>query len=180
MWVASRLHHQIRPVIISHGYDPSRDSDSPPKLLSNMIWDGCRNYTSLLTVPSVINWWKAFGEENAREYSRSLLQQAVLVMMHEWQLHESDMPIPAAMRQYSPMCLVPLPAKLLGRSTVGDVSDADAFELQEYLHHAHLIEVPVKCLEKRLYIRLSSHIHNELDDYLKLTHVIKQLMLGNM
>lgn len=46
---------------------------------------------------------------------------------------------------------------------------------QELLHHAHRIEVPVKCLEGRLYVRLSAHLYNHLDQYIHLAKVIKAL-----
>jgi selenocysteine lyase/cysteine desulfurase len=46
---------------------------------------------------------------------------------------------------------------------------------QEILHHEHKIEVPVKCLEGRLYLRVSAHIYNTLDQYQHLAHTIKTL-----
>jgi hypothetical protein len=48
--------------------------------------------------------------------------------------------------------------------------------LQEILHHEHHIEVPVKCLEGRLYVRLSAHVHNSLDQYERLAQVVKGMM----
>jgi isopenicillin-N epimerase len=44
------------------------------------------------------------------------------------------------------------------------------------LHHEHMIEVPIKCLEGRLYARLSSHVYNVPEDYHHLSNVIKKLM----
>jgi selenocysteine lyase/cysteine desulfurase len=44
------------------------------------------------------------------------------------------------------------------------------------LHHDHMIEVPIKCLEGRLYARLSSHVYNDFEDYLHLSKVIKKLI----
>jgi len=46
---------------------------------------------------------------------------------------------------------------------------------QELLHHTHRIEVPVKCLEGKLYVRLSAHVYNYLDEYTKLASVIKKM-----
>jgi hypothetical protein len=46
---------------------------------------------------------------------------------------------------------------------------------QEILHHEQKIEVPVKCLEGRLYLRVSAHIHNTLDQYERLADTIKKL-----
>jgi selenocysteine lyase/cysteine desulfurase len=44
---------------------------------------------------------------------------------------------------------------------------------QEILHHEHAIEVPVKCLEGRLYVRVSAHIYNTIDQYQHLARVIR-------
>ncbi len=45
--------------------------------------------------------------------------------------------------------------------------------MQEELHFQHKIEVPIKCLEGRLYVRVSAHIYNELSEYQRLIQVIK-------
>lgn len=48
--------------------------------------------------------------------------------------------------------------------------------MQEYLHHEHKVEVPIKCLEGRLYTRISAHIYNDIDDYAKFAADIKKLV----
>jgi isopenicillin-N epimerase len=63
MWISPRMTGKIRPAIISHGYTPSNkkgfenyaDND---RLLSSYSWDGCRDYSSLLTMPSTISLWE--------------------------------------------------------------------------------------------------------------------------
>jgi isopenicillin-N epimerase len=63
MWISPRMTGKIRPAIISHGYTPSNkkgfeiyaDGD---RLLSSYSWDGCRDYSSILTMPSTISLWK--------------------------------------------------------------------------------------------------------------------------
>ena len=44
------------------------------------------------------------------------------------------------------------------------------------LHFEHGIEVPIKCLEGRLYTRISAHVYNTIDEYEKLAMVIKKLI----
>ena len=51
-------------------------------------------------------------------------------------------------------------------------TDSEAFYLQERLHHEHHIEVPVKCLEGRLYVRISAHIYNRLEQYQHLAEAV--------
>jgi selenocysteine lyase/cysteine desulfurase len=63
----------------------------------------------------------------------------------------------------------------LGINTTKDTTDKEAFQLQELLHHEYNIEVPIKCLHGRLYIRISAHIYNTIDDYARLANVIAEL-----
>ena len=48
--------------------------------------------------------------------------------------------------------------------------------MQEILHHRFSIEVPVKCLEGRVYVRISAHVYNIIEDYKKLALAIKSLV----
>ena len=55
----------LRPAIVSHGYTPGDATDMSSnryamkgKLLSSYVWDGCRDYSALLTIPSAISLWK--------------------------------------------------------------------------------------------------------------------------
>ena len=70
---------------------------------------------------------------------------------------------------------VPLPPTVAGISTRHHTTDTHAFTLQERLHHEHSIEVPVKCLEGRLYARISAHVYNVPADYQRLAHAVKYL-----
>lgn len=54
-------------------------------------------------------------------------------------------------------------------------TDNDAYQLQELLHHQHRIEVPIKCLEGKLYVRISCHVYNHLEEYKKLGQVINEI-----
>mmetsp|Transcript_28234 Transcript_28234/g.47479 ORF Transcript_28234/g.47479 Transcript_28234/m.47479 type:complete len:652 (+) Transcript_28234:33-1988(+) len=191
------------------------------RLLSGLVWDGCRDYAPLLTVPTALTLWSQIGMRNGkdcgnnvdnacssssstgstgnataacttttattdagagagvnstelgmaicREYMMNLLHQQVLPMLMEvWELEESDLPAPPSMRKTSPMLLVPLPK----RFSKSSCTDSDAFRLQEHLYHKHRLEVPIKCLEGRLYVRISAHIYNTIDQYEKLAHII--------
>jgi selenocysteine lyase/cysteine desulfurase len=47
--------------------------------------------------------------------------------------------------------------------------------MQDLLHAQHSIEVPVKCIQNTLYVRISAHIYNTLQDYQKLAEAVQQL-----
>lgn len=41
----------------------------------------------------------------------------------------------------------------------------DAEEIQNFLHFENCIEVPVKCLQNELYVRISCHVYNYIEEY---------------
>lgn len=180
MWVSPRVKSTTRPMIISHGFTAS---DSSPftdsnKLLSSFAWDGCRDYNALLTTSSALRLWNTMpngGIVGVRLYITNLLKDAVSLLMKEWRLREEDFPGSSDLRVNSTMCLVPLPDIVKGINTTKNNTDKEAFQLQEMLHHDFNIEVPIKCIHGRLYVRISSHIYNTLDDYARLAHVIKEM-----
>ncbi|RYY77947.1 hypothetical protein EON63_18040, partial [archaeon] len=71
---------------------------------------------------------------------------------------------------------IPLPPRLQSKSTTSICTDQDAYILQEHLHHTHRIEVPVKCLGGRLYVRVSVHVYNDQRDLDRLIQVIRNMV----
>lgn len=180
MWISPRMNSNTRPMIISHGFSPNSSSPftDKKKLLSSFAWDGCRDYTALLTSSSALRLWKKFpnnGIIGIRLYMSSLLNDAVKLFIREWKLIEDDFPGPVELRLNNTMCLIPLPNTVRGINTIKDNTDKEAFQLQELLHHNYKVEVPIKCLHGRLYVRLSAHIYNTIKDYERLAQVIKDI-----
>ena len=79
MWVSPRVADRLRPGVISHGFTPGRRSvgqssiteggskegddlpfADPNRLLSSFVWDGCRDYASILTTSSALLFWHLF------------------------------------------------------------------------------------------------------------------------
>ena len=161
MWVNPiTMRDSLRPAIISHGHSTN---DNPRRLLSAFAWDGCRDYAAMITVPTAIDFWEQIREP--QEYMRGLISDGDKLLRDAWDIHPDDIPCPAEMVHKLPMRLVPLPARLKGIDTKRGNSDKEAFFLQEWLHHEHQIEVPVKHFSGRLFIRVSAHVYNSLEDF---------------
>ncbi len=197
MWISPEVRHIVRPAIITHGFDASplrsdqrfvNSADismgqfaNPNRVLSAFSWDGCRNYSAFLTIPSALQFWSSITEPNdlhgslsiCRMFMNNMINDVREEMIKEWGLNRDDLNSKELTKDL-PLTLVPLPSIVNGESTVG-VTDAKAFALQEYLHHEHNIEVPIKCLEGRLYVRISAHIYNEMHEYKKLISAIKNV-----
>ena len=77
----------------------------------------------------------------------------------------------------STMICVRLPDKflenILGKNILLNPLSYDHAEIvQNYLYFDSNTEVPVKCIQNMLYVRLSFHIYNNIDDYKKLAKIV--------
>jgi selenocysteine lyase/cysteine desulfurase len=80
MWISSKMKSSIRPAIISHGYVPDeiftkdRETHSlfskSSHVLSSFIWDGCRDYSSILTTSSALLFWSKIFPTLLESHSR--------------------------------------------------------------------------------------------------------------
>lgn len=89
-------------------------------LLSALVWDGCRDYSPILSLPVGLRIWDAIGinarsedgtdtggMQVCRAYMRDLLHNQVVPMLQQdWELSDDDLPAPRSMRENSPMALV--------------------------------------------------------------------------
>ncbi len=156
-----------KPLIISHGYDQG--------VWSGFVWDGCRDYSSALTLPLLLQFWEdGLGLERSRQYMKSTLDSATELLTHAW------MPLGGGRRicsgeLHGPMALVSLPA-FLGRAA----TSADAKKVQDALHLSFRVEVPVKCLNDELWVRISASVYNEMKDYETLARVIPEICRGSL
>lgn len=121
LWISPRI-EKIRPLIISHGFQASSSDASVctrEKLLSALIWDGCRDYISLVTMPSTKYVWDSLSNnlegaqhqredpwEIYRDYIRQLLASAEALFREEWALQSDDFLSTEAFRSNTPMRLV--------------------------------------------------------------------------
>jgi isopenicillin-N epimerase len=155
LWVAPSHQHLLRPVVVSHAHHHG--------LSSAFVWDGCRDYGSLLALPAVIAQWQVLNRSGACDaYRRALLDAAVSLCAREWQ---SAWSTPPDLR--GPMALVELPQRVRERfAAEGAAVDAHAAAaVQNALHRNFNVEAPIKCLNGRLFMRLSAHIYNTLQHY---------------
>ena len=180
LWAHPSHRGALRPLVVSHGTGAGFTSD--------FIWHGCADYAPVLSTTLTLRWWRAVGEARAHEYMRGTLAAGVSALLARWQTHTL---VPLEM--CSNMALVRLPSdepppggddvphatgggpasradvnELLQRqppAADGGATSADAKEWQDWLHFAAAVEVPVKCIQGHLYVRISAHIYNEPRDY---------------
>ena len=113
-----------------HGYSDT-DIFRENKLLSSLVWNGCRDYSAFLCLPSALRIWSSMPRHNScainttatttktivnkdsyngidgvRSYIKSLLKEQICMLMHEWKVDEDDFIAPYYMREHCPMILV--------------------------------------------------------------------------
>ena len=155
-----------RPACMSHGMGQG--------FQSRFLWDGCRDYAAALSVPAVLDHWETSRPNGLVEVQHTIqnsLSNAVLTLQDMW---ETDTLAP--LQVHAPMmALVELPGHLQKKNTRDDEkmlsTSEDAKRIQDYLFDQR-IEVPIKCIEGRLYVRISCHIYNELTEYEELGRVL--------
>ena len=159
-----------RPAVLSHGVDE-------PDLFSRFVWDGCRDYSAALSIPAVLEYWQ--HPSDIRQKCRDNLSTGIRLLAESWHPAVGDCPsswpgivtlVPLESILLSPMALVALPAKFGSENT-----SADGKSVQDYLYSQN-VEVPVKCIKGRLYVRISCHIYNRTDDFEHLARTINHFV----
>lgn len=150
---------------------------------SQFVWDGARDYSSALCIRSILQFWDRYigGEQRAFVYMKQLLISACDLLTTKWNTRTlfHDLHLSAAF-----MTLVELPLsswrllydaehqndddggnnddgdekKRLATSTYGKI-------VQDRLFYHHRVEVPIKLINGKLYVRISVHVYNDLHDY---------------
>ena len=152
-----------QPAVISHGIGQG--------FQSRFLWDGCRDYAAALSVPAVLDHWedqKVDGNNlQFRSKIRNKLKEVTDLLGQSWHgnLKRSLL---APLELHSPMmALVRLPESIQSSPS----TSAHAKAVQDYLYD-NFIEVPIKCVNGVLYIRISCHVYNEIHEYQRLAETI--------
>ncbi|XP_030849946.1 L-cysteine desulfhydrase isoform X2 [Strongylocentrotus purpuratus] len=159
LYVREELRSRTRPLVVSHGFGSGFNSE--------FIWSGLRDYSPFLALHTVLDFWNAVGVNRIRKGMHGLLSQAVDLLVKAW-----DTGLLAPISMCGSMALVELPNELSRNHTV-EYSLAES--VQNELYYRYNIEVPIKALQDRLYVRISAHIYNELPEYQRLASAILEI-----
>ena len=158
LYVKPHLQCNITALSVSHGYGFGYQSE--------LTYTGLKDYSPYIALICCLNFWNAIGPEVIRSWINKLLCEAVTLLKKKWKGH-----LLAPLEMHSTMCCVSLP-KIFKEEYV-------AFEqaelIQNRLFHEHHIEVPIKCIDGKLYVRISCHLYNDIKEYEKLSDAILNL-----
>ncbi|DAZ95658.1 TPA: hypothetical protein N0F65_002455 [Lagenidium giganteum] len=179
-WFASPKGAAFLHVNKRHGLDATQATDILPRVVSHgffdgfqsaFMWTGLQDYSAWLSLPLCVEYWRMQGVERCRQYMHDLAQAGTELLLERWSLADelaAAKAMPAQKRHA--MRLVRLPPRVFGIDNAGAAKNTstEAKVVQDTLHHKFKIEVPVKCVEGVLYVRISAHMYNTLDDYVRL------------
>ncbi|KAF0699227.1 Aste57867_10192 [Aphanomyces stellatus] len=160
--VGPAYQHLMRPRTQSHGMEQG--------FQASFLWTGLQDYSALLTLPQLLTYWNQGDDKGARvrQYLHETVDEAARALSHCWHLPEVEVPL----HKRCAMRLVLLPATVFGLPKGSQKTSTDAKYVQDRLHREFHVEVPVKCIEGALYLRLSAHVYNSPEEYEYLSHVI--------
>ena len=162
LWAARHAQAGLRPLVTSHG--------AADGFLSSFVWDGNRDYSPVLAVPATLRFWRWLGGPSAVVgYQRTLLAEAAQLLVKRW----GTGTLAPLETLCAGMALVRLPAGQLpdAADAPEGATSAHAKAVQDCLH-ALRIEVPVKNVRGRLYVRISAHVYNRISDYEALAEAV--------
>ncbi|MDP6853308.1 MAG: aminotransferase class V-fold PLP-dependent enzyme [Candidatus Marinimicrobia bacterium] len=155
LYVKKELQNKIDPPVISWGW--KTDLSDGSRFLNKHEWQGTRDMTPFLTVPSAISFMQENDWESHAEVNRNLVRETRRQIL--------DITGTKAICPDSwlgQMASIPLP-----------ISDAQNFKRQ--LRDKYKIQVPVFEWEGENYLRFSFHLYNTEEDAQRLIEAIRQL-----
>ncbi|XP_048734812.2 uncharacterized protein LOC125650493 isoform X2 [Ostrea edulis] len=160
LYVKEDRQPHTRPLVISHGFGSGFNSE--------FIWTGLHDYSPYLAIHVMINFWDDIGKERVFNYMYTLRRKACDMLMKEW-----GTTLPVSEDLLGSMCLVRLPPSLY--KELKDVDYSVAEKIQNILYHKYNIEVPIKAVQGELYVRISAHLYNSMDEYSRLAKAILEI-----
>ncbi len=156
LWVRPDKQYPIQPAVISHGNNTSRAGQTP--FQDRFDWAGTHDLTAWLCVPKALSWlgnclpggWPAL-----REHNHTMLLEARKLICDRL-----GMTPPCPENLLGSMATLPLPGRLAeseGRFPVDP--------LYTRLADGYGIEMPIIHFGGKRWMRISSHLHNSLDEY---------------
>ncbi|XP_074650172.1 uncharacterized protein LOC141905249 [Tubulanus polymorphus] len=161
LYVAKEHQNSTHALVTSAGYGSGFSSD--------FIWTGLIDVSPLLSLQTVIDFWASVGLDKVRKYNHSLVIEAARLLVDKW-----NSKLIAPEESFGPMVNVQIPRKIY--ENIEEVSYEHAEYIGDQLYYRFQIEVPFKAVDGEIYVRISAHVYNVIEDYEVLADAIITLM----
>ncbi|UJR07264.1 hypothetical protein I4U23_011552 [Adineta vaga] len=155
LYIKSNTKLTIHSSIQSHGIHSG--------IHSEFIWTGLKDYTSFLALNECLRFWSFYDMNIIIKRNIQLAKDASDLLVNMWntsKLTSDDIS--------GPMRCIKLPFFDEDENFKYDHAEI----IQNQLYHRFNIEVPIKVIHGNLYVRISAHIYNSIEQYEQLGHAI--------
>eukprot|EP00803_Ostreobium_quekettii_P003884 evm.model.scf_1233.4 EVM.evm.TU.scf_1233.4 scf_1233:24014-35309(-) len=160
LWVAPEEQSRIRPLVTSHGCGLGFQPE--------FAWSGTDDWTGWLALPAAIAIFNQLKPNSIREHNRRLVSSAAKLLLERW--GTSRLYGVNSVGYSAGMVAVELP------ESPGVASCREGAEqLHRTLRSRFKIEVPTFWWEGVMWVRISSHLYNTIDDYEALAKAVLEL-----
>lgn len=156
LYIKSSTKLIIRPCVQSHGIDSGMHSE--------FIWTGLKDYANFLALSECLRFWSYYGLKMIIDRNTQLAKDASDLLVHMWKTSKLT-----ADDISGPMRCIKLP---ISDDDTRSYKYDDAEIIQNRLYHEFNIEAPIKNIDGNLYVRISAHIYNYIDEYERLGYSI--------
>jgi isopenicillin-N epimerase len=152
LWAAPSAQAQLHPTVVSWNFEQG--------FTDEFDWTGTRDPSSFLAAPIGIAFLERLDFAAARAYNHDLLWRGTALLGERLARHAAGEPMPAAAPESmsGSMTAIRLPAAF------GCDVEA-ARRLRDRLLFEHRIEVQVGCWRERIWMRISTQVYNEIEDF---------------
>ncbi|XP_074662860.1 uncharacterized protein LOC141915254 [Tubulanus polymorphus] len=161
LYVAKEHQNSTHALVTSAGYGSGFTSD--------FIWAGLKDVSPFLSLQTVIDFWEAIGLNKVMTHNHSLAIEAARLLVKNWRTQ-----LIAPEEMFGTMVNVQIPRKIY--ENIKEVSYEHAEYIGDQLHYRFQIEVPFKVINGEIYVRISAHVYNVIEDYEVLADAIITLM----
>lgn len=161
LYVKKELQNQIKPLIVSWGYENPEFSRTP--FQNSHLWQGTRDISPFLTIPKAIEFRDEYSWNDVSEVSRQMIldfRSEILSSFDTIPLFEDN------------------PTHWLGQMYSFSIPNHinECTRIKSQLIHEHNIEIPVFVWDKKLYIRISLNGYNNEEDLHRLLSVLPEII----
>ena len=159
LYIKSSTKLMIRPCVQSHEIDSGMHSE--------FIWTGLKDYASFLALSECLRFWSYYGLKMIIGRNTQLAKDASDLLVQMWKtckLTADDIS--------GPMRCIKLS---ISENDTRSYKYDDAEIIQNRLYHELNIEVPIKNIDRNLYVRISAHIYNYIEEYERLGYSIIEI-----
>jgi isopenicillin-N epimerase len=153
LWARPDRQALLHPLTISHGFGQG--------FRAEFDWTGTRDWSACLAIPAALDFYRRLGDAALRRRNQNLAAEGTRLLARRWGTE-----IGARGDMAGAMGVVRVPG--------APATAAGAQALRERLLAART-DAPVHAIAGALWLRISAHAYNELDDYAALAETVARI-----